>query len=153
MRRKGISIAGLMGLVLAIALEFAAIRGEYNIWPKVSGLGAATFLLFATLRAGLGNVRHRAFWLVFAAIGWTHMYLSTSPYKDVLPTNFLAIHSRFFFQRRYETPSMTNEEKILLREAVVHQSELIWPWVSVVAGLIGGLIAARMDRSRGRGET
>lgn len=75
MNPRGISIAGLMGLVLVIGLGVAALQSSSNLWTSV----ASTLVLALFLRAVLGaiylNGPQRAYWTGFALFGGVYLIL------------------------------------------------------------------------------
>jgi hypothetical protein len=77
------SIAGMMGMVLACAVGFAALRHPTILVASAAFTVALTVLLFAVLAALRG--RHRTFWLGFALAGWAYLYISVihvHPFRD-----------------------------------------------------------------------
>jgi hypothetical protein len=79
MRRFRFTIANLLGLVLLLAVGFAALREATELWDSAVfsttlGLLSASVLL-AIHRAD----RRRAFWLGFALIGWIYLGASLIP--------------------------------------------------------------------------
>ena len=68
MKRLRFSIGALMGLVLLVAVGFAALRSSTPIWA--SSIFTATFLC---LTVGLlGAFARRGAWLGFAVFGWAY---------------------------------------------------------------------------------
>jgi hypothetical protein len=87
MRRFRFSIAGLLGVVLFIAVALAALRASTDAWD--SGiLGVALLsLLTATLLAVHRRDHQRAYWLGFALFGWAYLIASlVPPVESRLPT-------------------------------------------------------------------
>ena len=87
MRRHRITIAGLLGLVLFLAVGLAALRSADDAWDSgVLGVTLAVLLisvLLAVHRTGHG----RAYWLGFALFGWLYLVVSLVPTIEArLPT-------------------------------------------------------------------
>jgi hypothetical protein len=84
-----LSVAGLMGLVLLLAVGFAALRDPAELWAGVFYSLMLVVLLAAALGAALRPGRARAPWLGFALFGWGYFLLTFGPgpgtsitYKD-----------------------------------------------------------------------
>jgi hypothetical protein len=79
MTRIRFTIAGLLILVLYVAVGFAALRESNDLWDSgvlTVTLGALLIsILLAVHRAESG----RAFWIGFALFGWTYVVLSLLP--------------------------------------------------------------------------
>lgn len=87
MRRFRFSIAGLLGVVLLIAVALAALRASTDTWDSgILGL-ILLHLLMAVLLAIHGTDRKRAYWLGFALFGWVDLIASfVPPVESRLPT-------------------------------------------------------------------
>jgi hypothetical protein len=79
MRRIRFSIASLLGLVLFVAVAFAALREANDLWD--SGLFTLMLGLLVTsvLLAALRDGRRRASWLGLALFGWSYLIASLIP--------------------------------------------------------------------------
>jgi hypothetical protein len=90
MSRFRFSIAGILRIVLFVALAVAALRSATDAWDSgVFGLTLLAFLAAVPLAIYRANGR-RAFWLGFALFGWA--YLSATligPVEPRLPTSKL----------------------------------------------------------------
>lgn len=75
MRMPRISIAGLMGVVLVIALGLAALRHPSPIRAGVAFLVTRGALTLAVVGAICRVGKERAWWLGFALFGWGHLNL------------------------------------------------------------------------------
>jgi hypothetical protein len=87
MRRFRFSIAGLLGIVLFLAVALAALRASTAAWDAcLLGL-ALTVLPTAILRAVHRTDRKRAYWLGFGLFGWVYLIASLiPPVESRLPT-------------------------------------------------------------------
>lgn len=81
------SIAGLLGVVLFIAVALAALRASTDAWESgVLGL-TLLILLSAILLATHRIDRQRAYWLGFSLFGWVYLITSlVPPVESRLPT-------------------------------------------------------------------
>jgi len=79
MRRIRFTIAGLLVIVLFVAVGFAGLREASDLWD--SGLFTVTLgiLLISILLAVHCSVSRRAFWIGFALFGWIYLGLSLVP--------------------------------------------------------------------------
>jgi hypothetical protein len=78
MRHFRFSIAGLLGVVLYVAVVVAALRAATYAWDRaVFGLTLVA-LLMAVLLA-VHRIGRRAFWLGFALFGWAYLGASLIP--------------------------------------------------------------------------
>lgn len=79
MKRPGISIAGLMGVVLCCGIGVAALRTPSPLWRgavfTVTLLGLGVSLLGIVYRSGT----RRAFWAGFAMFGWGYWVIALGP--------------------------------------------------------------------------
>src|SRR5207248_4578990 len=79
MRPPRFTIAGLLVVILFVAVAIAALRAATAAWDSgVFGVTLAILLaavLLAVHRAG----RQRAYWLGFALFGWTYLVASLIP--------------------------------------------------------------------------
>src|SRR5262249_44175143 len=87
-RMKRVSIAGVLGFVLAGALGFAALRAASGDWAAVM----VTLTLLALLASIVGAVRGRgrSAWLGFAVFGWGYFAFGLSPwFRDEIRPHLL----------------------------------------------------------------
>jgi hypothetical protein len=79
MRRIRFTIGSLLGVVVFVAVTFAALREATDLWD--SGVFTATLglLMVSVLMAVHRNERKRAFWLGFALFGWSYLIASLVP--------------------------------------------------------------------------
>jgi len=73
-----VTIAGLMALVLYVAVGFAALKTPSEAWATLTLLLLTLALLGSIFTRG-GN---RAFWGGFAIAGWSYWILSFGPWFD-----------------------------------------------------------------------
>jgi WD40 repeat protein len=79
MRRFRYSIAGLLGMVLFVAVAFAALRQADELWDSALFSLTVGLLLTSVLLTIHRTGRKRAFWLGFAFLGWTYLIASLIP--------------------------------------------------------------------------
>src|SRR3954464_9897141 len=87
MRRPRFTIASLLGLVVFVAVSFAALREASDNWD--SGVLAVTLilLLVSVLLAIHRTAARRSYWLGFALFGWAYLVASqVPPIESRLPT-------------------------------------------------------------------
>jgi hypothetical protein len=79
MRRFRFTIAGLLGLVLFVAVGFAALREATELWDGAVFSTTLGVLSASVLLAIQHADRRRAFWLGFALFGWISLGASLIP--------------------------------------------------------------------------
>ena len=92
MARPRFTIAGLLGMVVFLAVGLAALRAATDAWDSgVFGV-TLTLLLTSLLLAVHRTERRRAYWIGFALFGWAYLVMSLVPPVEArLPTTkFLA---------------------------------------------------------------
>jgi hypothetical protein len=91
MRSIRFSIAGLMAVVVAMALGFAALRTASATTLGITLLATRAILGIAIIGAICRRGAERAFWLGFAVCGWIYIRCSLEPYPPwpELPTQAL----------------------------------------------------------------
>jgi hypothetical protein len=79
MKRIRFNIASLLGVILIVAVGFAALRESSDLWE--SGIFSLTLgvLLISILLAIHRTEKRRAFWLGFALFGWIYLVLTLVP--------------------------------------------------------------------------
>jgi hypothetical protein len=70
MRRFRVTLAGLMAVVIPIAIGSAALRSQSQLWAGIVFCLTGGTLLFATYRATCTGGAARFWWLGFATFGW-----------------------------------------------------------------------------------
>ncbi len=73
------SIAGLMGVVLIVAIGLAALRSASDIWAGVIFLATCSVLALSIVGVICRREAERAWWLGFAIFGWGYMALAFWP--------------------------------------------------------------------------
>ncbi len=73
------SIAGLMGVVLIVAIGLAALRTASNTWAGVIFLATCSVLALSIVGVICRRESERAWWLGFAIFGWGYMALAFWP--------------------------------------------------------------------------
>src|SRR5580704_16254064 len=74
------SLAGLMGLVIACGVGFAALSSNSPLWSDVVMTLVLGTLFTAVLGAVYRRKRDRAFWCGFLLFGWGYMILAFGPW-------------------------------------------------------------------------
>jgi hypothetical protein len=77
-----VSIAGLMAVVLLVAVGVAALRSASDLWAGALFTLALGVLAIAALGAVSLRGRQRASWAGFAALGWGYLLLAFGPWCD-----------------------------------------------------------------------
>ena len=104
-------------------------------------------MLWATLRARFGPNAARPFWFGFAAFGWAHLLLLDSPYHETLPTAVVVEQILRATWDQTRSPTRSNEEWVVIHEVIRQVAITALTWCSLIAGLIGGVIARRLGRA------
>ena len=73
MNPRGISIAGLSGLIILIGTGLAALRMATVVWTNVASTVVLALLLTAVAGAIFVRGPERAYWTGFAIFGWTYL--------------------------------------------------------------------------------
>jgi hypothetical protein len=138
MRSFRVPIAGLMGVVLVVALGMAALRNASEALAGVTYLMTAGILCLAVVGVVCRGASERAWWLGFALFGWGYSslvfrYWNLSP---ALPTTrlLLALEPRFGFLA--QRLNAFDGESVHAAYFQVGQS--LW---TIVAAFFGGLLA------------
>jgi hypothetical protein len=76
MRNVRFPIAAPMGIVLAFALGFAALRNGTEAWAGATFLFTSGVLCLAIVGFVCGSENYRAWWLGFALFGWGYLALA-----------------------------------------------------------------------------
>ncbi|HWE39538.1 MAG TPA: hypothetical protein VG406_23515 [Isosphaeraceae bacterium] len=82
MRRVRLSVAGMMGFVLLLALGFAALRHPTPLVSQVTFTTTLVLLTVAVLGALYDRRPRRAFWGGFAIVGWGYLAMNLGPWFD-----------------------------------------------------------------------
>lgn len=85
MRRFRVSIAGLMVVVLFVAVGVAALREATEVWSGVLFALTVAAMAFAGLRAAYREGTKRAFWAGFALFGSIYLALAFAPGAENRP--------------------------------------------------------------------
>src|SRR4051812_8111943 len=75
MRRFHISLAGLMAIMIPLALGFAALQAATQVWVNITFNLVVAALLTATYQAKRHKGAAGAWWAGFASFGWAHLVL------------------------------------------------------------------------------
>jgi hypothetical protein len=79
MRRPRFTIGGLLGIVVFIAVAFAALRVATDLWDSGVVTAALSALMASLLMTVHRRDRKRTFWLGFALFGWSYLIVSLVP--------------------------------------------------------------------------
>src|SRR5262245_46171736 len=94
MSRPRISLAGLMALVLFVAVGIAALRNSSEMWAGVMLLATLGMLASSILGIVYRTDGRRAWWLGFALFGWGYFALAYLPgVRPKLPTTGLLAYT------------------------------------------------------------
>jgi hypothetical protein len=172
MRSFRLPIVGLMGIVLACGLGFAAIKSPTFQVVSVTFTVALTILLASIVGAIFG--RYRAFWIGFAIFGWGYAILALAPgawtsVRPYLVTSHLINGLANAMNLPRGGAGLTN---FTMREVPFQEDSGLGDWngtytgnrlqrighslAAVVHGVAGGVLAAWLakrarDRERERG--
>jgi len=80
MSRPRFSIAGLMGMVLVVAVGVAALRSGSEDWAGIVSALTLGLLGVALLGVLFRQGPRRAFWSGFALFGWGYLALTMAPW-------------------------------------------------------------------------
>src|SRR4051794_18003090 len=75
MKRFHISVAGLMVIMIPLALGLAALQAATQVWVNIIFNLVVAALLTATYQAKHYKGAAGAFWAGFASFGWAHLVL------------------------------------------------------------------------------
>ena len=89
MRRPGLSIAGLMLLIIPIALALAAVRFASEFCEEALMTITLLVLGFSILAAIERRQGRRTFWRGFAIFGWGYLALVFGPISDTIKAKLL----------------------------------------------------------------
>ena len=110
MGRFRITIAGLMGLVVAAAIGFAALREGNEVWASVTFAVTVIILLMAVSLLIYSRGAIRAGWLGFTLFGWAYFVFTFSSLwsgehlaAPPLPTSWLLglVHDQIHAKPQY----------------------------------------------------
>jgi hypothetical protein len=82
MKRSLFSIAGMMALVVLIALGFGALRNPTLLWASLIFTATVAFLAMAILGTLARRGRARMTWAGVAVFGWLYLALSFGPMSN-----------------------------------------------------------------------
>jgi hypothetical protein len=95
MERLRFSLAGLMGLVLLLAVAMVALRSANTLWAALVAILVVGALIVAIPCIAQNTGGKRSFWIGFAFVGWSYFILIYAPWfnshvgKDLPPTRLL----------------------------------------------------------------
>jgi hypothetical protein len=129
-----LSLAGLLGIVLAVAVGLAALSSPTDLWAATALSLTLAALGFAVVGALLRRGPARAYWVGLAVIGWGYLALSAVPEVRgrLLTTMLLDVI-------RARTPGMPRAGG----RALVEQGGSYWP--ATVLAIRGGQFLVHYD--------
>jgi hypothetical protein len=147
MTRTRFTLAQLMGIVVFLALGFAAVRTANELWASlvytVGIISIATALLIAFARAG----RERLTWTGYAVFGWTYVVVDLLAPPTIISYKFGLIRGPklVFFQviqllERFILPSLGFD---VVHEHVCHSLGIIL--FGVLGAIAGRFIPLKDD--------
>ena len=109
MRKFRFSISALMGLVVAAAIGFAALREGSEVWASATFAATSLILLMALPLLIYSRGAMRAAWVGFTLFGWAYLAFAFSSWSrenlgtPPLPTSWLldVVHERIHAQPQY----------------------------------------------------
>jgi hypothetical protein len=163
------TLLGSMGLVVAVALTFAALREPSLVTlTVVYGLTIAA-LTFAVLVARYGRRDAASFGFGFSLLGWVAFVMAFGPWRiafqpmnlerrlsDFLPTHLLVVAISYHLYPPPDPSSMTTSLEGRVQEYQRHSAMmgigdcLVALWLGLIGGVIATVMAARRRRARGR---
>jgi hypothetical protein len=148
MNRLRFTIAGLMGIVLFVAVGFAALRNANAFWASGTYSVAIMMILVASLGAFARKGKARMTWAGFALFGWAYHLLSALPMRAVgvfgdepirWPDLPMALAMSYLYPY-IEPPSGFLVE----HDQVIYSLQLIL--FSLVGTVVGRLVAVKDDQ-------
>lgn len=82
MKRSRLSIAGLMAVIVLIAVGFAALRNPTVLWASLIFTATVAFLATAILGSIARRGRARMTWAGVAVFGWAYLAMSFGPFPN-----------------------------------------------------------------------
>src|SRR4051794_21139309 len=77
-----VSILGMMAIIVATAMAFAALRSASDLWFSTTSTFCTVLLLVALIAARFRRGSERAFWFGFAVFGWGFFRLGLGPWAS-----------------------------------------------------------------------
>jgi hypothetical protein len=103
--KKRATIAGLMGVVLAVSVALAALRSGSSIWAGAVFLLACGVLSLAAVGSVFDTGGARVWWLGFAIFGWGYLVMAFSNPPFFIDAPYLPTDSLLRFVMPYVGPS------------------------------------------------
>lgn len=90
--RPRISIARLLGFIVAFGVGLAALRSPSNLWANVLSTAALAALVVAVINVAYSGGRVRAFWAGFLIAGGTYFLVSSAPFlRDAIGARLVTV--------------------------------------------------------------
>jgi hypothetical protein len=152
------SLAGLMGLVIACGVVFAALSSNSPLWSDVVMTLVLGALFTAILGACYRRRRDRAFWCGFLLFGWSYMLLAFGPWFQSEVKPHLVTTSLLTFLHGRITPipagAFAHYDNVYIANATTGIWNIVKPVNSEVfqrtghciAGFLAALIGAALAR-------
>jgi hypothetical protein len=138
MRSIRFSIAGLMAMVLLIALGFAALRNASDTVFAILLLVSRGVLGIAIVGAVCCSGARRAFWLGFAISGWIFIWCSLEPYpaSPPLPTQTALFALGRAMGVPVDNPVLAHDRALM--QTFFRVGQCVW---SLIFAAAGGILA------------
>jgi hypothetical protein len=158
MKQFRTSILGLLVVVAAFALAFAALRSASDLWFGAVYTFTVVLLLVTVIVARFRRGDEKAFWFGFAVFGWGFFLLGFGPWMIPLENleegepgrlnpSLLTSKAIFFLVHslRKEPDGLNDIEKITANTmGIAHLM------ITLIVAICGGLIGALVRRRRGK---
>ena len=132
MGRPRFSLAGMLGLLAACGVAFAAMRSPSNLWANALVTAALAALVIALINLRYSRDGRRAYWLGFALCGW--IYFAAS-YSDILGPRLLTTAMLDLLYPQVAPPSLPTPMVVFLPSPPGGGSTVVTsqPWLQAVA--------------------
>ena len=134
MRSIRFSIAGLMAMVLLMALGFAALRNASDIVLAMVLLVSRGSLGIALIGAICCSGAARVFWLGFAISGWIYIGCAFDPYPEspALPTQAALVALGRVMGDPVDNPVLAHDRALM--QTFIRIGHCVWSLIFAVAG-------------------
>ena len=157
MKRFRTSILGLLIVVAAFAMAFAALRSALNLWFGAVYTFTVIVLLLTVMLARFQRGDEKAFWFGFALFGWSFFLLGFGPWmnlladgegaEELLNPNLLTSKAIFFLVSRFRKKPDDFQDIEKITANTIRIAHLL---TTLCLALCGGMIGAMVRRRRGK---